>query len=412
MKELLHSQFFIGGFMLMLSGAMMAILRRVPDDIYTWMKDQFSVRMTVLDNDPIFEALLSWLDAHPYSRKTRNLTASTLHEGEEQSTMLSPGVGNHLLKFKGRWVWLHRKREDISAPSSGGGLNSRNQVKMENITLTMMGRSQDALRQLLIESGNAMKARTQDKVAVYVAEYGYWRKLRGANKRPLTSVMLPDGQSEELMSDVHWFLHSRESYNSCNVPYRRGYCFYGLAGSGKTSTVMAIASELNLSLYVLPLSLPNMDDQQLSSLMLMVRPGSVILLEDVDAANLTRETVVQESSSPTKSSGITLSGLLNCLDGVAAQEGCLIFMTTNHIEKLDSALIRPGRVDVQVEFKNATASQITRAYHNFFPNSNGDAEKFLQFVGDGVVMCKVQQELMRLKFKTSGTFQAEVNKNE
>jgi chaperone BCS1 len=64
---------------------------------------------------------------------------------------------------------------------------------------------------------------------------------------------------------------------------------------------------------------------------------------------------------------VTFSGLLNALDGVASQEGRVLFMTTNHIEKLDPALIRPGRCDVIVKFDLATADQARRMFLRFFP---------------------------------------------
>ena len=69
--------------------------------------------------------------------------------------------------------------------------------------------------------------------------------------------------------------------------------------------------------------------------------------------------------------GVTFSGLLNAVDGVASQEGRLLFLTTNHIERLDPALIRPGRCDVHVKFDYATHDQIQRMFTAFFPPVRG-----------------------------------------
>ena len=60
------------------------------------------------------------------------------------------------------------------------------------------------------------------------------------------------------------------------------------------------------------------------------------------------------------------AGLLNAIDGVAAQEGRMLFMTTNHVERLNEALVRPGRVDVRLEFTNASAEQITDFFVGFY----------------------------------------------
>jgi chaperone BCS1 len=79
--------------------------------------------------------------------------------------------------------------------------------------------------------------------------------------------------------------------------------------------------------------------------------NAIILLEDVDA-------VFSERSAGKSAGGVSFSGLLNALDGVASQEGRLFFMSTNHIEKLDPALIRPGRCDVKVELNRASKKQM------------------------------------------------------
>ena len=91
-----------------------------------------------------------------------------------------------------------------------------------------------------------------------------------------------------------------------------------------------------------------------------------MLLEDVDAVFTGRATTDSRQGT-----GVTFSGLLNAVDGVASQEGRLLFLTTNHIERLDPALIRPGRCDVHVKFDYATHDQIQRMFTAFFPPVRG-----------------------------------------
>jgi hypothetical protein len=81
-----------------------------------------------------------------------------------------------------------------------------------------------------------------------------------------------------------------------------------------------------------------------------------VLLEDIDAAFPNREEV--DSFTPQQASDVTFSGLLNVLDGVAASEERLVFMTTNHLNRLDPALIRPGRVDYVQLIGDATDHQV------------------------------------------------------
>lgn len=93
-----------------------------------------------------------------------------------------------------------------------------------------------------------------------------------------------------------------------------------------------------------------MDDDGLNVLLNNAPLRSIILLEDIDAIFVDRTSMQQQQSMRT----VTFSGLLNALDGVRSQEGRILMMTTNHREKLDPALLRPGRADVHVELNYAS----------------------------------------------------------
>lgn len=139
---------------------------------------------------------------------------------------------------------------------------------------------------------------------------------------------------KEFLNSEQWFAHR-------GIPFRRGYLLYGIPGTGKSTTVHALASELNLPIYILMLSL-NLDDSSLADMMRYLPSHCVLLLEDIDAAFKSR--VDNSSERKDNESSITLSGLLNAIDGLAAPEGRLLFATTNHVQKLDPALIRPVSV--------------------------------------------------------------------
>lgn len=141
------------------------------------------------------------------------------------------------------------------------------------------------------------------------------------------------------MSSEEWFANR-------GIPFRRGYLLYGIPGTGKSTTVHALASELNLPIYILMLSL-NLDDSSLADMMRYLPSHCVLLLEDLDVAFKSR--VDNGNERKENESSVTLSGLLNAIDGLAAPEGRLLFATTNHVEKLDPALIRPVSVFKSVE---------------------------------------------------------------
>ena len=120
-------------------------------------------------------------------------------------------------------------------------------------------------------------------------------------------------------------------------------------GTGKTSFVLAVAAELNLSICTLNLSGTELDDENLNRALQNTPRNTIILVEDVDAIFVERTSV-----SESYERRVSFSGLLNALDGVRSQEGRILFMSTNHIEKLDAALLRPGRSDLLVKLDFAT----------------------------------------------------------
>lgn len=121
-------------------------------------------------------------------------------------------------------------------------------------------------------------------------------------------------------------------------------------------------------------------------------PDSILLLEDVDAMFVQREQGI-------KTNKITFSGFLNALDGVRSQEGQILFMTTNHKEKLDPALLRPGRADVHVKLENASEKQMIGLFQRFFPEAKEEeARKFSdQLPVHKLSMAKLQGHFLKYR---------------
>jgi len=176
-----------------------------------------------------------------------------------------------------------------------------------------------------------------------------------------------------LVDDTREFLRSRPWYAEAGIQHKRGYLLYGAPGTGKSSTIHALASELGLEIYCLSLATADLDDSGLSRLIASTPPNSVILIEDIDCAFPSREQAQKQKEAKdlglvvaeTKST-ITLSGLLNVLDGVSSEEGRLLFATTNYVDRLDPALLRPGRMDVKIHYKLSTRYQIVNLFKRFY----------------------------------------------
>ena len=162
--------------------------------------------------------------------------------------------------------------------------------------------------------------------------------MTSKSKRPWKSITLAEGVKDFLLKDVKEFFAKEGWFKDRGLPFRRGILLYGIPGTGKTSTVHGIASELGMPVYILLLSLKDMDDSKLADMMSGLPKRCILLLEDIDCAFKSR---TAEKKDDNNTSTITLSGLLNSIDGLFAPEGRLLFATTNHIEHLDPALIRP-----------------------------------------------------------------------
>ena len=171
---------------------------------------------------------------------------------------------------------------------------------------------------------------------------------------------------------------------------------YGAPGSGKTSIIHSIAGELGLDVYIISVSRGGLDDDTLQELIADLPERCIALMEDIDAAfhhSITRtpdnpamKLITgdrEKAPSPDGSPRVSLSGLLNALDGVAAQEGRLLFATTNRYETIDPALRRPGRMDVHVEFKLASQSQAAGLFKRFYMSDDVAATGEKEVPGSG-----------------------------
>ena len=205
-------------------------------------------------------------------------------------------------------------------------------------------------------------------------------------------MTLADDKKLPLVSDIEPYLSDKTErfYASQGIPLRRGYLFHGPPGTGKTSFATAVAGNFKLDMYMISLTTPGMDDKMLSSLFDSLPTRCVVLLEDIDSAGICREDLKkivkkkkksgEKNKQEDKTACVTLSGLLNCIDGPCSKDGRIVIMTSNTPDSLDSALVRPGRIDMKVYFGDASTEVLMKMFKRIYTKtsqdtSSGDADR-------------------------------------
>lgn len=394
-----HNEFASGGLLLMIIGGLGVYLRAVPERLWEWFVCQVTMVITVKDDDTAFVWVKEWLIDQSFLKRVRRVDLDTTLRGE--TLALIPAPGKHWFWHSGRPFTIEFYRSDDTRSASPR--------RHESLTFRTVGRNQEFLRRFVDEVVACHERNVRRNSSLFVHDE-YWTRVVGYVPRLLGSVILKHGEKERLVRDIERFRESKERYSELGVPYHRGYLFYGPPGTGKTSLASALAQRFGMSIYAINLN--NFNDRNLMTAINDVPPNSMILFEDIDcmASGKARVSSADWSSTKTPPSsedrndiadrlGVTLSGLLNVLDGFSAPESVLFVMTTNRIETLDPALLRPGRIDYRLYMGEASEQQKIELYMRFFPAaSEAEATMFVEGHGSTAgTMAEFQGLLLRLE---------------
>jgi mitochondrial chaperone BCS1 len=401
-KTLDANQFAQGGLMLMVLGGAVAYLRNLPRQMFNWCFERLVVTMQVDSKDKSFEWFQVWLSQQRVSGKMRDLALQTRHgleggfdvtedEGAPKA-LLSPVDGTFYVRFAGRLFWFTASRERMQ------GNNSLLIGFHETLRIRTLFTNRAVLQALVAAAYRAVCKPEEPRVDILTPRWDDWNVAQRVVPRAPESLVYAHGLFERTLADAQKFLASERWYADMGIPWRRGYLLYGPPGNGKSSLITALAGVLKRSVCVLNLSSLTITDEAVTNLLSAAPDGSIVLLEDVDAVFSGRE---RSSGNDSK---LSFNGLLNALDGVTAQQGRMVFMTTNHLEKLDAALVRPGRCDVHQFIGNATREQITRMLQRFYTDLEPHtAHDLADRIEEGALsMARVQEFLVRHREDLSG----------
>jgi chaperone BCS1 len=391
-----QNQFASGGMLLMLLGGLGVYLRAVPEKIWEWLVSQTTMTITVTDDDTAFVWVKEWFLAQNFLKRIRRVDLDTTMRAERVALIPSPG--RHWFWYGGRpFVAYFYRTENTLA---------RVARRIESLTFRTVGRQRPFLQHFVDDVVACHLERLGVQSFLFTYNDG-WDFVEGYAPRLLDSVILQPGQKNRLVQDIENFRKSRQRYERLGVPYHRGYLLYGPPGTGKTSLVSALAAHFGLSIY--SINLADFNDRSLMNAVNQVARNSVLLFEDIDSMKGSNARVPSysiandgtqarnEKENAAERNAVTLSGLLNVLDGFYAPTNILFMMTTNRIETLDEALLRPGRIDYKLYLGKAGNPQKIELYRRFFPQaSEFEAQAFVETHCSAETMAEFQGLLLAL----------------
>lgn len=410
--------------LVLMAGALMAAWNYISQFLWDSLETHFMSVVDIRTDDEIYNILMAWVSNQRFAQRSRRFVVNTNlssrswflfrwdeDEDEEfeqdgQTSDLkkkkkdlnyTPSFGSHMFFYKRNLLIFRR-----TANRETGGYMMVSEK--EEISISCFGRNPAVLKELLLEAREQYMERDEKKTLIYRgttragATEPTWQRCMARASRPFSTVILNEKTKQDIIDDVTDYLHpgTQRWYANRGIPYRRGYLLWGPPGTGKSSLSLALAGYFKMRIYIVSLSSVSATEEHLATLFAELPRRCVVLLEDIDSAGLTHTREQQGAAptaggddddkkddmvpgqlttgtGPTNTSGrLSLSGLLNILDGVASQEGRVLIMTTNHLEKLDKALIRPGRVDMTVEFGLADRSMIAAIFRAIFAPLEGD----------------------------------------
>ncbi|KAI2609524.1 BCS1 N terminal-domain-containing protein [Hypoxylon fragiforme] len=382
-NALLDNPVFAGGFGLASLGAVLAFARRGVITAGGMIRRRMLVNVEISRQDPSYPWVLAWLSQPReqtsfFAKKLTRInklsvttsTSVTPNGPTKASFFLQPGYGRHIVKYKHAYIAVNREKQSTAKTNTG--------EPHETVELTTLYSHRHIFEDVFTEARALALQANEGKTVVYSVRNFDWVPLgEPRRKRPLGSVILDQGVKEDIVNDARDFLARRQWYVDRGIPYRRGYLLYGPPGSGKSSFIQALAGELDFSVAMVNLSEIGVTDDKLAFLLTKLPERTILLLEDADSAFVNRR---KRDGDGYNGGTVTFSGLLNALDGLSAGEERIAFLTTNHVELLDPALIRPGRVDMTVRIGEATRYQAAQMWDRFYGDIDADGthrERFL-----------------------------------
>ncbi|XP_023771978.1 protein HYPER-SENSITIVITY-RELATED 4 [Lactuca sativa] len=332
----------------------------IPTDYIKALFKRLSAELTVvieesdgLTPDQLFEAANIYLGSK-LSPSTHRIKVSKPEKDDELTVKVDRNqpIVDIFQTMKCKWT-LQTERIEVPANS-----NARSELRFFELSFHKKHKETVLKQYLPYVLKKAKEIKDEKKtVKLHTVDYNgtdYWGSVVLNHPATFETMAMDPDKKVELLEDLDMFVNRKDYYRRVGKAWKRGYLFYGPPGTGKSSLVAAMANHLKFDVYDLDLKEVQCNSD-LRRLLIGTKNRSILVIEDIDC-NIglqSRESEKEEGPNPNGDDDdkITLSGLLNFVDGLWSSCGDerIIVFTTNHKERLDAALLRPGRMDVEVE---------------------------------------------------------------
>lgn len=339
MEQLKNNQFATAGAMAGIATLVWQYLRGIPSYWWNRIYRMFHFHVIVEQGD-ILHHYITLVMYNTYSKDIKSAEARTAPDG---SIILSQREDFIYKWIKGRRIKITASREKIE-----GALNAEN---MFNRSFSFSGLFAKKVITELLEDFrtkgiliNEELLRSKRHISFVVCSpFDVPEPMYRLFPKKFDKIYIPKESKEALINDLAKFRDSRQAYLDRNIAYRRGYCFSGPPGNGKSSLIGAMADFLQYD--ITELDLKN-SSERFRRIVNRIPTKCIVTIEDFDSYYIGREAQNEDV--------IPFSVLLNFISGVAAREDIILVITTNAPESLDPAMLRGGRLDFKLTIPNPT----------------------------------------------------------
>lgn len=308
----------------MAAGSLLYMLRAIPDKLIEGIDHALWTRVSVES----FSNEYGDVDAFLEKRRAKFFSRSL----EIKDGSLKTGFGSGWGTYRGT-LFKYAKTKSTSQPIA----------PFETILISFLTRDRGVAERFMADS------RPEDhRNSIHVSIYGPSGVMGGLRrrKRGLSTVFVDEDIKARLVGRFKWFTGAESWHTARGIPWKLGIILHGPPGTGKTSLIHALASDFGLNIkYIKSL-------HGLGSAFMAGREHDLFVIEDIDtiAGGLKRESDGGgEGAAIALSAASPLHEILNAMDGMQTPDGLKFIVTTNHIGRLDPALVRPGRIDDVIE---------------------------------------------------------------